>query len=90
MHNAARYSFQREVGQGKLESFIENTSGLELAEVVASLQKIPRGDGACGPQPPRLVQIEFNSRAQILFLLLKKGILSPSGISRALSAAPLP
>lgn len=91
MHSAAQYSFQREMGQGKLDIFIENTSDLELAEVFASLQKLLSGDGACGHKPPAWYKrAEFNARAQILFLLLKKGILSPLGISRAVSAVPLP
>lgn len=48
MHSAGWDSFQREMGQGKWEIFIENTSGLGLAEVSASLPRIWRGTGACG------------------------------------------
>lgn len=52
MHSAGWDSFQREMGQGKLEIFIENTSGLELAEVSAALPSIWGGIGAVvrGPQ----------------------------------------
>jgi hypothetical protein len=52
VHSAGWDSFQREMGQGKLEIFIENTSGLGLPEVPAVLRRIWGGIGACGQRSP--------------------------------------
>lgn len=77
-----------------MEIFIENTSGLELAEVCANLQRILRGNRALvrglrlvrigrvwtsGPNPASELGPEP--------LLLAKGLLSSSDVPRAVSAA---
>lgn len=75
------------MGQGKLEIFLENTSGMELAEVSAAPVEISeRKRGLRSGASSWYKSTEFRPWAQTQFLLLGKGLLSHSGTPGAVSA----